>query len=230
MLNSLLRLFKPRSTYRDFRLKTTTLALRAESLARQLNHLPSTTRKPVDTDVVVVLKSTCLLMERLLEVSQDSDTDWDDEDSFIPCTTGDFVSPAQESIELVHEPKSAIAQEKPSSIAVTPKPEPSDTAMDLIKLRDWILLAQSNSTTPITEILPEIYKRLGQTLELENITPLEITGKFNYEQQQVVNTQVTYDPEQEDTICSTVRPGYLFEGKLIRPQEVTVYTYLPTDP
>ncbi|WP_050766038.1 nucleotide exchange factor GrpE [Synechococcus sp. PCC 7335] len=162
-------------------------------------------------------------MERLLEVGQNSDTELDDENSSTPSSTGNFISPSQENIKLAHMTEAVVKQKSPSSIAVTPESKPSSTAMELIKLRDWVLLAQSSSTSLTTEALSEIYKRLGHTLELEDITPLEMTGKFNYDQQQVVDTKVTHDPELEETICSTVRPGYLFDGKLIRPQEVTVY-------
>jgi molecular chaperone GrpE (heat shock protein) len=92
-------------------------------------------------------------------------------------------------------------------------------------LRDWVLLAKSgesdNQASP--KVLDAIYKQLGKILEKEGITPLEETGSFNYERQQVISTEATDDPEKDDLICDTIRLGYLFKGILFRPQEVIVY-------
>ena len=56
----------------------------------------------------------------------------------------------------------------------------------------------------------------------------QIVPKF-YERQQVIATQVTSDPAQDDCICDTVRLGYLFQGRLIRPQETIVYCFQSED-
>ena len=74
-------------------------------------------------------------------------------------------------------------------------------------------------------MLQVLYKKLGKILEKEGITSLEETGVCNYERHQVVSTQETDDPNQDELIYETVRPGYLFQGSLIRPQEVIVYNY-----
>lgn len=40
----------------------------------------------------------------------------------------------------------------------------------------------------------------------------------------MIETRATEDPRQHNQVCGTVRPGYLFDGELIRPQEVIIYT------
>jgi molecular chaperone GrpE (heat shock protein) len=105
--------------------------------------------------------------------------------------------------------------------------QPSTTAQELIKLRDWILLANSSNReeNASNKILDTIYERLGNILEREGIVSLCETGRFDYEIHKIVSTRCTEDPEQDDSICDIVRPGYIFKGLLIRPQEVIVYGY-----
>jgi molecular chaperone GrpE (heat shock protein) len=66
---------------------------------------------------------------------------------------------------------------------------------------------------------------LGKVLEKEGVTPFEDVGSFDCERQQVVDTRPTDDPEQDNLVCATVRPGYRFREQLVRPQEVVVYTF-----
>jgi hypothetical protein len=189
------------------------LAVRAEIAARELSGLP-----PVHSnnrDVISVLKSTCLLLERF----RDNPKLLNQKE-----TTATQAKEVIETEEVESPPESTPV---PQIVRATPEEKPTATAEELIKLRDWVLLAKSregeDKASP--QVLDAIYKQLGKILDKEGITSLEETGSFNYERQQVVSTQVTDDPDKDDLICDTVRPGYLFQGKLIRPQEAIVYTY-----
>lgn len=180
------------------------LALQAEIVVRKFSGLP-----PVDLndrDTIAILKSICLLLERFQTYPE-----------LLNLTEDTLVQPIK-TIESPPVPKTVreISEEKPSA-----------TAQELIKLRDWVLLAKhGDGEEKASEgVLDGIYERLGGILEKEGIIAFQAVGKFNYERQKIVSTQVTDDSSQEDLIYDTVRPGYLFNEILIRPQEVIVYTY-----
>ena len=179
------------------------LALEAETYVRQLNGLTNTVE---EGEIIPVLNSTCLLLRRLVERGEFSQPLSNIADEFIPAPTEELPQPLTES-----------------------EPELSVTIRELIKLRDWVLLAKKNKTEGSPEVLSAIYQKLGQILEQEGVTGIEETGSFNYERQQVIATRVTSDPAQDDCICDTVRPGYLFQGRLIRPQETIVYCFQSED-
>lgn len=189
------------------------LALKAEMIVRELSSLP-----PVDSDdrdVITILKSICLLLERF----QDN-----------PGLLNQKETPTTQPVEEIKTEKIESPTESPSVSKIvreTPVEKPSAAAQELIKLRDWVLLAngQEGEEKDNHQVLDAIYKQLGKILEKDGISSLEETGSFNYERHQVVSTQATDDPEKDDLICDTIRPGYLFHNSLIRPQEVIVYTY-----
>jgi molecular chaperone GrpE (heat shock protein) len=110
------------------------------------------------------------------------------------------------------------------SEAQTSLTKPSATATALMKLSDWVLLAKTGEAVIKPTILEEIYHQLTSILAKEGITLLEADGLCDYEQQMVVGTQTTDDPARTDHVCSTLRPGFLFHGRLLRPQEIIVYT------
>ena len=187
------------------------LALEAETYVRQLNGLTTTTE---EGEIISVLNSTCLLLRRLVE-------------------RGEFSQPSSNvSDEVIPTPTEETPQPSTASTSVPPiesEAELSNAIKELIKLRDWVLLAKKTKTEGSPEVLSAIYQKLGQILEQEGVRAIEETGSFNYERQQIIATQVTNDPEQDDCIYDTIRPGYLFQGKLIRPQEAIVYTFQSED-
>jgi hypothetical protein len=206
------------------------LALQAETSVRELSDLPPQVLDSAADDIVSILKSTCVLLDRLVQGKQISMAENTEEIAIVA------------DIPVEHEPKqsdetdSDISEpeiEDRSTVATTvaelileepDEPEPTTTAKELIKLRDWVLLARSDETVS-SGVLGELYRKLGRILEQEKILTLEATGEFNYERQEVVDTQITEDSTLDRQIHSTIRPGYLFNEKLIRPQEVIVYTY-----
>lgn len=184
------------------------LALKAEASVRQLSKLPSADSQ--NRDLISILNQICLLLERFREYPE-------------------LLHPSEQ--QPIEEPTTTLNNVEPPlpfepSPAFVPEPEPqlSATAKELIKLRDWILLAKSGEGDITPDLLEVLYHQLGKILEAEEVTTLEEMGLFNYERHQVISTKPTDDPNQKDCICDTVRPGYLFHGSLIRPQEVIVYT------
>jgi hypothetical protein len=190
------------------------LALRAEDLARALNKLPA---DDTPQDIVGILQTVCALLQRLTE-----------QQARLLAEAGPVASPTQppsaavaETAETTQLAQAAPAAEQPNA---TTGSTLSDTAKELIKLSDWILLAKAGEKAVQPVVLEEIYRRLTALLAGEGVTALDASGPCDYERQMVVGTQVTDDPALYDHIYSTVRPGYLFHQQLLRPQEVIVYT------
>lgn len=102
--------------------------------------------------------------------------------------------------------------------------EVSATAKELIAVRDWVALAKAEKSETDAGVLKSLYERLGQVLELEGVSSLESDGPFDPERQRALGTEATDDAALNRRVCRTVRAGYLFRGRLLRPQEVVVYT------
>ena len=179
------------------------LAGKVEVIVRELSHLPPASAEKID--LISTLNHISILLERFLERPE-----------LLSKTQQDFSD--------------RIEKKKPLSIQIVPESKHenelklSSAAKDLIGLRDWVLLAKAGQSVNNPQVLDIIYQKLGEILEKEGVTTLEETGLVNYEKHQVISTQVTDDPKQNECICHTIRPGYLFRGELIRPQEVIVYS------
>ena len=183
------------------------LALEAEDCARRLNGLTTTIE---EGEIVSVLKSTCLLLQRLIDKEKSTSSNSETSDRKKPSVTKNQF---QTSTKTNSESSLELVTKLPTTI------------QELIKLRDWVLLAHKTKTEGSPDVLSAIYQKLGQILEQEGVTTIEKTGYFDYEKQQVIATQITHDPKQDDLIYETIRPGYLFQDKLIRPQEAIIYSF-----
>lgn len=186
------------------------LILNAEASVRQLSGLPPVVHEfSTDTDLISVLNSVNLLLERLV-------------------ANPELV---KASPDLSQERQILTEEETPNvEIAeLSPEPQLSATAQELIKLRDWVLLAKTGNNIPSSELLDTLYQQLGQVLEKEGVILLEEASKFNYEYQQVMSTKVTDEEDKHDLVCETVRPGYLYNGTIVRQQEVIIYKFRPLD-
>ncbi len=195
------------------------LALTAEASVRRLSGLRSTASE--DRDIISVLQSACTLLERLVENPQLLQTDLHEHTPFVH----ELAMAEEVSLPTVEAPVAPEIISKPPTLEIAPEPKLSVSGEELIKLRDWVLLAKTGGAAPKAEMLEVLYEKLGQILTKEGATPIEDAGVFNYERQQVISTQATDDPQKQDYVCDTVRSGYLFNGKLIRPQEVIIYTF-----
>lgn len=184
------------------------LALQIEEQVRELNYLPPMSFNQASQNLIEVLKSTRLLMERLVD------------------NPNLYTPPQQDHAPAEKSPSNeSIPSSTPAPLEASSEPKLSSAAKELIKLRDWVLMAKSENHPPGSEMLEVLYQQLGQILEKEDVLLLEATGSYNYERQQVITTKPTDDPNQHDQIYETIRPGYLFHDKLVRPQEVIIYIY-----
>ena len=73
-------------------------------------------------------------------------------------------------------------------------------------------------------------RKLRYLLEREGFVPLDDTGPFSGERQEVLETTPTDDVNLHDHVCATVRSGYRFHGRLFRSQQVVIYVYNPASP
>jgi len=72
--------------------------------------------------------------------------------------------------------------------------------------------------------MEELYRKLGQVLEKGEVVPLEDVGPYDYMKQKIMSTCPVDNPDKNNFVQSTVRPGYMYRDRLIRPQEVIVYS------
>lgn len=100
-----------------------------------------------------------------------------------------------------------------------------DLSNKLIDLRDRVILIKEEFINYKIDNILLLYDELGKLLETQGVTTVELSGKFSPENQRIVATKTTNQEELDNTIISTVRPGYAFRGKQVRPQEVIVYMY-----
>ncbi len=101
-----------------------------------------------------------------------------------------------------------------------PQPVP-----DLIRLRDQLTSRGSMSPESVPSLLDGIDRRLVAILEALDVDVINADGAFDTSAQEVVHVEPTTNSDLDEHIHSTVRSGYRFDGKLIRPQQVIVYQY-----
>lgn len=106
-----------------------------------------------------------------------------------------------------------------------------DRNLDLATLRYFALESLDYCHRPEeeTEVLSAIDYELKKNLQQEGVISIEEIGLFNCERQKIIATKITNDLEKSDRVCHTVRSGYLFNDRLIRPQEAIVYLFCPPE-
>jgi len=112
---------------------------------------------------------------------------------------------------------------EPAPLAERAVPTPSETVQQLISLRDKVLLAADQPMPVGPAAMASVARQLGQILALERVVAVEDEGGFDATRQRVVDILETEDPAQDYRVASSVRPGYLQDGELLRHQEVVVF-------
>ena len=169
---------------------------------------PSRATDPVEADtrdMLTIMTSLSLVLDSLLERQRTQQRECQEVES-----------------KRVTRP-TTLALQKP----VAPQ-EPSATAEALMSLRDHLLLARptEGEATVSTVVLDVFYRELGQILAQEQVISLEEVGsQYDQEKQLVIDTQATGDPGQDNIVCKTENPGYQFQDRLLRPQEVIIYKF-----
>ena len=78
----------------------------------------------------------------------------------------------------------------------------------------------------LLEFLEEIAGDLEDLFTWQGITAFTCgVTHFDNTRQRVVKKVETSDPTMDKTIAETMRPGYEWDGKILRPELVTVYVY-----
>jgi GrpE len=199
------------------------IVIKIENRVRQLSNLPVNPYLAQDlpNGLLARLNHIDLLTERLLENREINEPSEDIKDIIAVRSTTEKPAEEIEAKIVNNEPTISTF---PTPAKTILEPTLSKTAKELIDLRDWVLLAKTGSNASSPEVLEILYQRLGKILEQEDVTTLEEYDQFNYERQQIISTKVTDDPEKNDTIAETIRPGYIFNDSIIRPQEVILYS------
>lgn len=109
------------------------------------------------------------------------------------------------------------------------KYETSELALDIIKLRDQIFIANDSCTDKQQKMLTSLYEELGRILKINGIESLEESGVFNSQYHTVIDTKATNQIQLNNTIAETYRPGYKIKNKIIRAQEVVIYKFKSSD-
>lgn len=180
------------------------LALRVESLARSLNGDPTARPPESGSDLRAILRTAAVLLERAEQKLGAAPG---------AAATAAGPPPQPPPPELVESARSPA-----------PGGGPTATVEELIRLRDWVLVA-SGQEQPSPQVLSAVYRRLGQALEREGVTPVEKAGPYDESCQEVVATQPTSDARQHHQVAESVRPGYLVSGAVLRPEQVVVYVF-----
>jgi len=103
--------------------------------------------------------------------------------------------------------------------------EPSRFALEIIRLRDWVLTSRDGGGSEQTQrVLEALYVMLGQALTLEDITEYDAKeGVFDPYWQQAVMSASAPEPAMKNSIHASIRPGYLFGEKILRQQQVSIF-------
>lgn len=105
--------------------------------------------------------------------------------------------------------------------------------IDVIKIIDDMrkLAAHHNPAPdePAEKLLKFILNTASDLEDLfawEGITPYTCEGdRLDSARQRVVDKIETDDPERDRTIAARLRPGYEYEGKILRPEMVSIYIF-----
>lgn len=106
---------------------------------------------------------------------------------------------------------------------------------DTIKIIDDIrkLKVHYESVTPTENTIPDLLNSmediasdLEDQFSWQGVLPYTCEGDhFDYTRQRVVKKIETRDPDLDKKIAGSIRPGYEWEGKVIRPEMVAVYIH-----
>ncbi|MGM0451810.1 MAG: nucleotide exchange factor GrpE [Thermodesulfobacteriota bacterium] len=110
--------------------------------------------------------------------------------------------------------------------------------MDLIKIIDDIrkyrahYAEQDTETSPaqtaqnLLDFMEDIASDLEDLFAWQGVSPFRCGDKrFDNSRQRIVKKIATDDPEKDKLVAASIRPGYTWEDKIIRPEMIAVYVY-----
>lgn len=101
---------------------------------------------------------------------------------------------------------------------------------DLIALRDKLLLRkswledQASEEENAKKVVDSQLRETARCLTNQGVDILDSGGVFDNQYQTVVETRPAEHAEQDGQIAETFRPGYRFQGEILRSQEVILFT------
>jgi hypothetical protein len=104
-----------------------------------------------------------------------------------------------------------------------PADVPSRSSGALIALRDEVLLAMRSEHTTAQQVAARVSEQLVEILEADGLVPMPDSGTLDPKRHQVVATRETDDPASAGTIAEVMSPGYLFNDRVVRRQEVVTW-------
>jgi molecular chaperone GrpE (heat shock protein) len=114
----------------------------------------------------------------------------------------------------------------PAAAPVRPeRPQVSDVSEQLIALRDNVQAAAADLHGPGSQALNGVAGQLARILSGQQVVPFEDAGAFDARRHNAVASMATPDKALDYQVASSVRPGYLSNGALIRRQDVVVYRF-----
>jgi len=86
--------------------------------------------------------------------------------------------------------------------------------------------ASEETSAKLHKYIENIASDLEDLFAWEGVVPFNSEGEtFDPSRQRILNKIETDDPEKDKTVAERLRPGYEWDGKIIRPEMVSVYIY-----
>ena len=94
-------------------------------------------------------------------------------------------------------------------------------ATRLIDVRDRLLAAGTGEGA--AQSVAWAYQRLGSALADVGVESLDAGGAVDWSVHEAVGTRPAPEEALDQTVASTVRPGYRYRAALLRPQQIILY-------
>lgn len=147
-----------------------------------------------------------------------------------------------QQLEQELEGKNSYIQELEQKLEQNQQPAPTEEGcivqlgkktremiQDLIVMRDRLLLQKSwakdvgAGEENTVKVIDGQLKETAKCLKNAGVEILDSGDVFDSQYQTVVETREAVKEEQVDRIAETFRPGYRFQGEILRPQEVILF-------
>jgi molecular chaperone GrpE (heat shock protein) len=101
----------------------------------------------------------------------------------------------------------------------------SESTRQLIALRDSVQAAAEDLDEPGSRALDAVARQLAEVLASEQVVPFEDSGAFDAHRHNAVSSMETDDSALDYQLAASVRSGYIYNGGLLRRQDVVVYRF-----
>ena len=133
------------------------------------------------------------------------------------------------------EPAARETADQPSGpLAEDPVPEaPPPVARELVRLADQLpdLLPGKPGVTDdtVNDTVQWLNTRIQEVLAACDVVRVEEAGRLDFSRHEVAGTRPAPDADSAHHIAATVRPGYSWRGRMLRPQQVIAYVLAQPD-